>query len=70
MSDIDNNINYLDICALIRSIQRAENNIDCFRKGHNDCDLFDCAWRDYCLNDNRIPPEKKDNQEKIKLRKV
>jgi hypothetical protein len=51
------NKDYLDICALIRSIQRAENNIDCFRKGHNDCDQFDCAWREYCLNVNQIPGE-------------
>jgi len=65
MSDIDNNINYLDICALIRSIQRAENNIDCFRKGHNDCDRFDCAWREYCLDGNRIPREKKDKFESL-----
>ena len=26
--------NYLDINELVRSIQRAENNVDCFRKGH------------------------------------
>lgn len=60
MSDIDNNINYLDICALIRSIQRTENSVVCFRKGHNDCDRFDCAWRKYCLDGNRTPREKKD----------
>ena len=65
MSNIDNNINYLDICALIRSIQRAENNIDCFRNGHNDCDRFDCTWREYCLDDNRIPREKKDKFESL-----
>jgi len=57
MRDMDNNINYLDIRALIRSIQRAESNIDCFRKGHNDCDQFDCTWREYCLNVNKIPDE-------------
>ncbi len=43
--------NYLDINELVRSIQRAENNVDCFRKGHNDCDQFDCAWREYCLDE-------------------
>ncbi|MBW2166426.1 MAG: hypothetical protein JRG74_10155 [Deltaproteobacteria bacterium] len=47
--DKENN-NYLDINKLVRSIQRAENNVDCFRKGHNDCDQFDCAWRQYCLD--------------------
>ncbi|MDL1980196.1 MAG: hypothetical protein LWX02_01715 [Deltaproteobacteria bacterium] len=45
------NNNYLDINELVRSIQRAENNVDCFRKGHNDCDQFDCAWRKYCLDE-------------------
>lgn len=47
--------NYLDINELVRSIQRTENNIDCFRKGHNYCDQFDCAWREYCMNSDRIP---------------
>ena len=40
---------FLDITALIRSIQRAEGNPDCFLKGEADCDRFDCAWRQYCL---------------------
>jgi hypothetical protein len=47
------NNNYLDICALIRSIQRAENNVDCFRKGNKDCKQVDCAWREYCLDEYR-----------------
>ena len=47
ISDKDKkNNNYLDINELVRSIQRAENNIDCFRKGYNDC-----AWREYCLDE-------------------
>jgi hypothetical protein len=41
--------NFLDITALIRSIQRAEGNIDCFRSGQIDCDKVDCAWRQFCL---------------------
>ena len=53
------NNNYLDITQLVRSIQRAENNIDCFRKGYNDCNQVDCAWREYCLNDNLSPKETK-----------
>ena len=60
------NNDYLDITQLIRSIQRAENNIDCFRKESNDCDQFDCAWRDYCLNVNQIPSKEQvelDNRE-------
>lgn len=41
--------NFLDITALIRSLQRSEGNIDCFRTGKADCDILDCAWRMYCL---------------------
>lgn len=40
---------FLDITALIRSIQRAEGNPVCFLKGDGDCDQGDCAWRLYCL---------------------
>lgn len=43
--------NYLDINKLVRSIQRAENNVDCFRKGNKDCKQVDCAWREYCLDE-------------------
>lgn len=50
-TSISDKDNYVDICALIRSIQRAENNVDCFRKGNKDCDQFDCAWREYCLDE-------------------
>jgi len=41
--------NFLDITALIRSVQRAEGHTDCFRKGLKDCDEVDCNWRSYCL---------------------
>ena len=47
-SDADKK-NFLDITALIRSIQRSEGNTDCFRKGLTDCDQVDCAWRHFCL---------------------
>ncbi|MFP4086673.1 MAG: hypothetical protein ACLFUL_07755 [Desulfobacteraceae bacterium] len=40
---------FLDITALIRSIQRAEGNPDCFMRGYGDCDRTDCAWRPYCM---------------------
>ncbi len=40
---------FLDIEALIRSIQRAEGSADCFRKGIIDCDQIDCKWRHICL---------------------
>jgi len=41
--------NYVDLVNLIRSIQRAEGNIDCYRKGLRQCGQLDCAWRDHCL---------------------
>ena len=40
---------FLDITALIRSVQRAEDQDDCFRKGMLDCDQPDCKWRSFCL---------------------
>jgi len=40
---------YLDIATLIRSIQRAEGNLDCFQMGVIDCDQVDCKWRASCL---------------------
>ncbi|MBW1798441.1 MAG: SAP domain-containing protein [Deltaproteobacteria bacterium] len=39
----------LDMTALIRSIQRAEGNPDCFLKGGDDCAQLACSWRLYCL---------------------
>ena len=43
--------NFLDITTLIRSIQRAEGNRDCFQKGIVDCDQIDCRWRSFCLEE-------------------
>ena len=43
--------NYVDLVILIRSIQRAEGNIDCYRRGRRQCDRKDCAWRDHCLKE-------------------
>jgi hypothetical protein len=40
---------FLDIATLIRSIQRAEGNTDCFQIGMIDCDQVDCKWRVFCL---------------------
>ena len=45
---------FLDATALIRSIQRAEGNPDCFRQAQGGCDQFDCAWRKYCLEDVQV----------------
>jgi hypothetical protein len=43
------NPNYVDLVKLIRSIQRAEGNIDCYRRGLRQCGRMDCAWREHCL---------------------
>jgi hypothetical protein len=40
---------FLDIVTLIRSIQRAEGNTDCFQMGMIDCDQVDCKWRSFRL---------------------
>ena len=41
--------NYVDLVKLIRSIQRAEGNIDCYGNGWQQCERTNCAWRDHCL---------------------
>ena len=46
--------NFLDVTKLIRSIQRAEGNPDCFRSAQGYCDQLDCAWRPYCLENYSI----------------
>ncbi|MDH3344820.1 MAG: hypothetical protein OEM61_01110 [Desulfobacteraceae bacterium] len=46
--------NYLDMAALIRSIQRAEGNTDCFQKGVIDCDRVDCKWHPLCLEGHPV----------------
>lgn len=40
---------YVDITAMIRSLQRTEGQSDCFRRGIMDCDELKCTWRQYCL---------------------
>ena len=40
---------HLDIPALVRSIQRAEGEPDCFRRDKGYCERLDCKWRRYCL---------------------
>jgi len=40
---------YVDLVNLIRSIQRAEGNIDCYRRGRQECDRMSCAWHNHCL---------------------
>ncbi len=41
---------FLDPVQLLRSIQRAEGNPDCFRR-RDICEEFECAWRPYCISD-------------------
>jgi hypothetical protein len=41
--------NFVDLIALVRSLQRAEGNPDCFRRSGDSCEQGDCAWRSYCL---------------------
>ena len=48
---------FVDITALVRSVQRAEGNRDCFRRGQIYCDQTDCVWRKYCLDSHQTPKE-------------
>jgi hypothetical protein len=34
---------------LIRTIQKAEGNFDCFASSRNSCDQLGCCWRSDCL---------------------
>lgn len=38
---------------LIRAVQRAEGNFDCFGRASGYCDRGDCAWRSDCLGQGR-----------------
>jgi hypothetical protein len=59
---------FSDLTALIRSIQRAEGNPDCFRRSPGYCDQLDCVWRKYCLEEfkkhlhDELEPQRKENQ--------
>jgi hypothetical protein len=48
---------YVNITAMIRSLQRTEGYKDCFRTGMTECDQLKCAWRQYCL---QTPEESSD----------
>ncbi len=47
----DSKPDYVDLVNLIRSIQRAEGNIDCYRRGRQQCDRMNCVWRAHCLKE-------------------
>lgn len=49
--------NYLDVCALIRSLQRRQGHRDCFQQNLADCDEPDCTWRTYCLENPSTNPD-------------
>ena len=59
---------FSDLTALIRSIQRAEGNPDCFGRPPGDCDELDCEWRKYCLEEfkkhchDELEPQGEENQ--------
>jgi hypothetical protein len=44
-------LDYVDLVKLIRSIQRAEGNLDCYRTGRQQCEQMNCVWRDHCLKE-------------------
>ena len=46
---------FVDITALIRSIQLAEGNPVCFRRAEEYCDQISCSWRTYCLETHKAP---------------
>ena len=46
---------FVDITALIRSIQLAEGNPVCFRSAEEYCDQKGCSWRKYCLETEKTP---------------
>ncbi|MEE4603771.1 MAG: hypothetical protein V2J65_20985 [Desulfobacteraceae bacterium] len=45
-------LDYVDLVNLIRSIQRAEGNLDCYRTGRQECEQMNCVWRDHCLKES------------------
>jgi len=52
---LNSNPNYVDLVNLIRSIQRAEGNKDCYRRGLVQCDRVNCVWHDHCLEETEGP---------------
>jgi hypothetical protein len=42
---------YVDITAMIRSLQRTEGLTDCFRRGLAGCEHRECSWRQYCVEE-------------------
>mgnify|MGYP003566054706 CR=1 FL=1 len=51
----NSSLKYVDLVKLIRSIQRTEENIDCYRRGLESCNRMDCVWRDHFLKEPEGP---------------
>ena len=58
--------NYVDLINLIRSIQRSEGNIDCYRRCRRECDRLNCFWRDHCLKKPEGPSKVSESHEREK----
>ena len=50
---VDPNKRYVNITAMIRSLQRTEGVVDCFRREITNCAQPECAWRRYCLGSEK-----------------
>jgi hypothetical protein len=50
--EYNSDMGLVDIVVLIRSVQRAEGNFDCFGRSEGRCDRQDCEWRRFCLKIN------------------
>ena len=48
---------FLDLTALIRSIQRHDGHKPCFRTGLRECGVTDCTWRSHCIDDQNYKSE-------------
>ena len=49
---------------LVRSIQQAEGNVQCFSTGRGDCDQYECCWWEECMGcpavSGKCPPCRKE----------
>lgn len=50
---VNSNKRYVNITAMIRSLQRTEGVVDCFRREITNCEQPECAWRQYCLGSEK-----------------
>ena len=50
---------------LIREIQRAEGNFDCFGSADHYCDQWECCFRSLCLSVDSVPKKTPTRRRKI-----